>query len=121
MIRKSLESDVNSILGLCQGKPYDTEIFRNILSDRVVLDRERLLAYGSVKLFAESVLVLSDRESSRQKVEALKSLMAAAVFETKKFGLSELHAFAHEPFASILEKHFDFKRIPQIGLVKDCG
>lgn len=121
MIRRSTNSDVDSILGLCEGKSYDTDIFRDILSDRVFIDGGRLTAYGSIKLFAEAVLVLSDKEESRTKIKALRTLMSAAELETRNAKISQLHTFAHEPFASILEKHFGFERIKQIGLVKDLG
>lgn len=47
--------------------------------------------------------------------------MSAAELETRNAKISQLHTFAHEPFASILEKHFGFERIKQIGLVKDLG
>jgi hypothetical protein len=122
MIRKSINSDVSNIQRLCTGKNYETDYIRDIISDRVIDDAGRILAYGAVKLFAEAVLVLDDTARFREKVEALRALMEAAIFETKKAKISELHVFTQdEKFADVLRNHFSFVDIKGTCLVRELN
>ena len=122
MIRKSELSDVSRILQLCSNREYDADPFRDILSDRVIVNGERLSGYGAVKRFTEAVLVLDKQGSTREKVESLKKLMNAAIFETKKVGVSELHVFTtDDSFANILKKHFNFVNIKGHALVRELN
>ncbi len=120
MIRKSINEDVSRILELCRDTDYDSDPFRDILSDRVIVDGGQILAYGAVKRFSEAVLVLDKSKSSRKKIEALKNLLNAAYFETRKAGISELHVFTkNDSFANILRKHFGFLKIEGTALVRE--
>jgi len=120
MIRKSELSDVSGIQQLCKNREYDADPFTDILSDRVIVDGEKLIAYGTVKRFAEAVLVLDKSKSPRKKIESLKKLMNAAVFETRKAGIGELHVFTTDnSFAEILKKHFGFVNIKGQALVRE--
>lgn len=120
MIRKSIESDVSRIQRLCAGKEYEADCIRDIISDRVVDDDSRIIAYGAVKMFAEAVLVLDNSESVRNKIKALRDLMNAAIFETKKARISELHVFTtDDSFVKVLKKHFGFVNIKGHALVRE--
>jgi len=122
MIRKSVNEDVSRILQLCRDTDYDSEPFGHILSDRVIVDGEQLIAYGAVKQFTEAVLVLDKSVNVRTKVEALKRLLNAAYFETRKAGLTELHVFTkNDSFADILRKHFGFLKIEGTALVRELN
>ena len=120
MIRKSIESDVSRIQRLCTGKEYEADCIRDIISDRVIVDDNRITAYGAVKMFAEAVLVLDNSESVRTKIKALRDLMNCAIFETRKAKISELHVFTeNDSFAKILKKHFNFVNIKGHALVRE--
>ncbi len=122
MIRKSINEDVSRILELCRDTDYDSDPFRDILSDRVIVDGEKLIAYGAIKQFSEAVLVLDKSQNARTKVKALKTLLNAAYFETRKAGISELHIFTkNEQFANILRKHFGFLKIEGTALVRELN
>jgi hypothetical protein len=48
--------------------------------------------------------------------------MNAAIFETKKVGVSELHVFTtDDSFANILKKHFNFVNIKGHALVRELN
>lgn len=122
MIRKSINEDVGGILKLCRNREYDADPLRDILSDRVILDGERIKGYGAVKIFAEAFMVLDMSSGTREKVKALKELLNAAVFETKQSGISELHIFTtDDSFANILRKHFKFTNIKGHALVRELN
>jgi N-acetylglutamate synthase-like GNAT family acetyltransferase len=122
MIRKSINEDVSRILELCRDTDYESDPFRDILSDRVIIDGEKLIAYGAIKRFTEAVLVLDKSKNVRTKIKALKELLNAAYFETRKVGLTELHVFTkNDSFANILRKHFGFLKIEGTALVKELN
>lgn len=122
MIRKSINEDVSGILELCRDTDYDSDPFRDILSDRVIVDGKKLIAYGAIKRFSEAVLVLDKSKDARTKVKALKTLLNAAYFETRKAGISELHIFTkNDSFANILRKHFGFLKIEGTALVRELN
>lgn len=81
----------------------------HIVTQGVIEADGEAIAYGMVKLFAEAIMVLDLNASQRQKVEAMKLLMEAAVAEAKSKGLEQMHVFVKRPsLADILRKHFSF-------------
>lgn len=85
---------------------------RNCITDSVVEMESRIVAYGQVKLFAEAMFILDKDASHREKVTALKFLMAQAFVGTHKAGINQIYAFISDPdFALLIEKHFGFTRV----------
>lgn len=91
---------------------------RNRIIDAIAHDEEsgRIIGYGQVKLFAESMLFLDPTAPRRARVQALKLLMSEALRGTDQAGIEELYAFIKDPdFALLIEKRYEFKRIIQPG------
>lgn len=89
----------------------------NSIVDAVVEDDSgRVVAYGQVRMFAESMMFLDLDASRREKVEAVILLMHEAFRGTKSAGIRDIYAFIKDPdFALLIEKHFDFERVPDQG------
>jgi N-acetylglutamate synthase-like GNAT family acetyltransferase len=83
---------------------------RNKIVDAVVVENEKIIGYGQVKLFAEAMLILDLSASRRQKVDAIKLLMAEAFRGCDQAGIHQVYAFIKDPlFATLISKHFGFE------------
>lgn len=80
----------------------------------VVEDKEKVVGFGQTRLTTESLMVIDQSLSVRDKVEILKLIMEAQTIGMTKAGLDETHAFAQNPnFARILRRHFGYE--PVVG------
>jgi len=87
---------------------------RDSITDSVVVENERLIAYGQVKHFAEAMFIVDKDASRRERANALKLLMTQAFIGTRKAGLNQIYAFISDPdFALLIEKHFGFTRVTE--------
>ena len=70
-----------------------------------------MIAYGTVKLFAEAILFLDWDAPQREKIEAIKDLMLEAIRGTTEAQLEQIHLFVKDPkFSELLQRHFGFKK-----------
>lgn len=84
----------------------------NRVVDAVVVDDDKVIAYGQVKIFAEAMLILDLSASRRQKIEAVKLLMAEAFRGCEQAGIKQVYAFIKDPdFATLIAKHFGFEPV----------
>lgn len=80
----------------------------NLLSEAIIEDNGKIIAYGSTKLMGEPTLVLDTSESKIVKVKAFALLLERAIFDARSAGLEYLIlATSHNDFADILLKHYD--------------
>jgi hypothetical protein len=78
----------------------------------VVEDKEKVVGFGQTRLTTESLMVIDQSLSVRDKVEILKLIMEAQTIGMTKAGLDETHAFAQNPnFARILKRHFGYEPV----------
>lgn len=89
---------------------------RNKIIDSLAVDGDRIIGYGQVKLFAESMLFLDPTARKRDRVHALKLLMMEAFRGADKVGIEEVYAFIKDPdFTALIIKRYGFKRIIEPG------
>ena len=88
----------------------------NAIIDAVAVDGDKIVGYGQVKLFAETMLFLDPTTRTRDRAQALKLLMIEAFRGADKAGIEEVYAFIKDPdFALLIEKRYGFKRIVSPG------
>ena len=79
-----------------------------------VEDEGKVVGFGQTRLTTESLMIINQDLSLREKVEILKLIMEAQTIGMNRAGMYESHAFAQNPnFARILKKHFGYE--PVIG------
>jgi hypothetical protein len=90
----------------------------NTVYASVVVDGEKLIAYGTVKLIGEAVLVLDSSLPAGPKVRAMQSLFTEGVNVCRANGLETLCVFSNKPeFLKLLKRHYGFKdSYPAIAL-----
>lgn len=90
------------------------------VSHGIIEDDKGVIGFGMVKLFAEAIMILDKIRSTRDKSRAMKALMYKALADSKRVGLNQLHVTVDdEEFAKKLEKHYGFKRVRSIVLVRN--
>lgn len=78
--------------------------------DAVVVEGDRVIGYGQVKVFAETMLILDLSASRREKIEAIKLLMLEAFRGCDEAGIHQVYAFIKDPdFATLISRHFGFE------------
>ena len=82
---------------------------RNTIASLVVEDQDRIIASGTVKLFADASMIVNQDLPVRQKALILDLLTKHAIIETKAYGLEVLNIFSkREDFLDVLKKHYGF-------------
>jgi len=77
----------------------------------VIEDRGKLVGFGHIKQTAESIMVIDQSLSLRDKVEIIRLILDKQLEGMIVKDISECHAFAQNPkFAEILVKHFNYQR-----------
>ena len=95
---------------------------KSIIIDAVVENKDKIIGYGQVRLFAEAMLFLDKSASPRDKVDALRKLMLEAFRGTEIAGIQEIYAFIQDPdFSLLIQKHFRFRPADRPGelLIKE--
>lgn len=82
-------------------------------------DNGVIVAFGIVKVFAEAIIILDKKSSTRTRRNSIKMMLDKAETDCKSNNIKQLHAFCESDFADILIKHFDFKKIKTIGVSKE--
>jgi hypothetical protein len=78
----------------------------------VVEDKDKVVGFGQTRLTTESVMIIDQSLSLRDKVGILKLIMEAQTIGMTRAGMYETHAFAQNPnFARILKRHFRYEPV----------
>lgn len=82
-------------------------------------DNDSVIAYGSIPLLAEAVIVVDDSCSTRRLMESISLLLEAGKSKTRG-KLDGIHAFIQDPeFSKLLQKHFGFRKCKGEALYLD--
>jgi hypothetical protein len=83
---------------------------QNKVVDAVVVNEDdKVIAYGQVKLFAETMLILDLDSTRREKIVAIELLMMEAFRGCDQAGIKQIYAFIKDPaFATLISRHFGF-------------
>lgn len=122
-LRKLLPVDIPIIDWIWQRfhrAKFGIPTLKNVIADRVVVEGRQVVAYGMVKGYCEAIMVLDLSLSVRQRITALKLLMADAEKAAKLAGIEQLQIFVQDDnFKDILIKHFGFEPCVGSPLVKN--
>jgi hypothetical protein len=78
----------------------------------VVEDKNKVVGFGQTRLTTESIMIIDQSLSLRDKVNILKLIMEAQTIGMTRAGMYETHAFAQNTnFARILKKHFGYEPV----------
>ena len=100
---------------------FDIEEIDNCISDHIIRDgKGDMIAYGIIKNFAEATILLDLDRSKRTKIKALTELVELGEIIARNNNISQIHAFVKEPLlATTYVKHFGYRRVNDIPLLKD--
>lgn len=125
-IREAVPPDFERIYNLDPSRKAEFVPSAATLEDVLIEADDGLIAYGVLKLFVEAVMVLTKDASKRVRASALERLMGVAIGACVHRKIEELHTFVdhrimreHPEFASILQRHFGFRPVDGVALVKD--
>ncbi len=114
--RNLKREDVEKIDDIFQRNPIiGVPGLKNMVVNAVMEDTEKdqIIAYGAVKIFAEAILIMDKEVTKREKAEALMEAMKTAILFARDAGVEILYANSNdENFTRCLERRFKFKRVP---------
>lgn len=71
-----------------------------------------MIAFGNLKVFAETIMVMDHDRSSIVRAKAFREIMPVAIMGAQKAGISEIHAVTQDSsFGDVLRKHFGFEDV----------
>lgn len=112
--------DLESIEKLNAQQEFRLKDLDNCVIDKIVLENEKEIAYGITKYFAEAIILVNHDVPKITRMKALRELLSYAIWGSKRQGLKQLHVFVLDPkLAEVLKKHYGFKELDGIPLVKD--
>ena len=75
----------------------------------VIEDEKGMVAFGNLKIFAETVMVMDHDRSPLVRARAFREIMPVAIMGAQKAHISQIHAVVQDPsFGDVLRKHFGF-------------
>lgn len=89
---------------------YTYELHNNPQVQKIVQQGSKVVGYGTLKLFAEVVMVLDSNLSTRDKAESLALMMEEGQLEANKLGSEYIYMCTpDENYARLVAKHFGFQ------------
>lgn len=126
ILRGAIPPDFERIYRLDPSRKAELVPSPAVLEDALIEADDGLIAYGALKLFVEAVMVLTKDASKRVRASALERLMGIAIGACVHRKIEELHTFVdprvmreYPEFAEVLQRHFGFRPVDGMALVKD--
>lgn len=114
-IRRPTEEDVPEIERIASKYPF--EFPTRFHHAAIVENDEKIIAFGILRTILEGIAVLDG--TKREAAEALKELVAKSVIDASNLGFEEIYVYSkNEDFAKIMERHFEFEKVPGVMLVR---
>ena len=86
----------------------------------VVEDDKGMIAFGNLKIFAETYMVMDHDRSKLERARAFKEIMPVAIMGAQRVGIHQIHACTQDPdFADVLRKHYGFWDVLGEHLIKE--
>lgn len=77
--------------------------------DCIVEDDRGIIAFGNLKVFAETIMVMDHDRSRTTRARAFREIMPVAIMGAQRAGITEIHAVTQDPdFGVVLRKHYGF-------------
>lgn len=107
-VRNPRINDIEDIQAIARYSTY--ELHSNPQVQKVIQKGARVVAYATMKLLADVVMILDSKLSVRDKAESLAMLMEEAQLEASKLGSEYIYMCTpDETYAKLVEKHFGFQ------------
>ena len=88
--------------------------------DCVVEDDKGIIAFGNLKVFAETVMIMDHDRSPIVRAKAFRQIMPVAIMGAQRAGIAEIHATVQDPdFGDVMRKHYGFRDVLGEHLIKD--
>lgn len=88
--------------------------------DCVIEDEQGIIAFGNLKVYAETVMVMDHDRSARLRAKAFREIMPVAIMGAQRAGIHEIHAVTQDPdFGVVMRKHYGFRDVLGEHLVKE--
>lgn len=98
-------------------KSFPLPSIKNCTQARDIMEGDKHIASGFVKLLSEAIIVTDQNLSTRDRKLAIDLLMKDLIAWCKDKKVEQIHAFVNEDFARILRRHYQFHPINAIPLV----
>ena len=86
---------------------------------KVVMKDSKIIAFGTIPILAEAVIVVDETSSTRDRITAITMLLEAGISKVRG-NLDGIHAFIQDPeFSKLLAKHFGFRKCKGEALYRD--
>ena len=115
MIRDFKESDIKSIDKIFKNQPeLGVPGLLNMITNATLEDDNgKIIGYGAVKLFSESILILDKSIPRKDKAKALREAMQVAILKSRDAGLEYLYAVSNDKnFTKVLQHNYGFRVVP---------
>lgn len=110
IIRRAETTDIPTILEINKQNDFPLPKFENLITQALVEDNGKIIAFGMVKAFAEAILILDKTVPNRKKIEALQNLMLEAIRGGRQHNMTQLHAFIKDAkFEQFMKEHYGFE------------
>jgi len=88
--------------------------------DCIVEDENGIIAFGNLKVYAETVMVMDHDRTARLRARAFREIMPVAIMGAQRAGINEIHAVTQDPdFGVVMRKHYGFRDVLGEHLIKD--
>jgi len=88
--------------------------------DCIVEDDKGIVAFGNLKVFAETVMIMDHDRSAIVRAKAFREIMPVAIMGAQIAGIAEIHAVTQDPdFGVVMRKHYGFRDVLGEHLIKD--
>jgi len=88
--------------------------------DCVISDDDGIVAFGNLKVYAETVMVMDHDRPARLRAKAFREIMPVAIMGAQRAGIHEIHAVTQDPdFGVVMRKHYGFRDVLGEHLVKE--
>jgi len=122
-LREFREDDIMPIDSIFRRQPsLGVPSLNNLICNGTLVDGDKIIGYGAVKLFIELILILDKSIRKRERAQALDEAMRNAIIQSKDAGVEQLYAIASDPnFSRVLQNRYKFKVVPGELLMLDIS
>lgn len=101
--------DWDAIVEISKKREYPLPDFKNLLVTLVVEDEGKIVSFGYLIKYVETVFAPDPDSSDKDKVKSLKLLQGRLKEEARSFGINQINCFVLDnSFKDILTKHFGY-------------
>lgn len=121
MFRRPAKKDLPIIKQLCEAQGIEVPNFRNCIESYIIEQEGKIIGFCAIELFAECIIALDPKESTRKRSRALTSAEHISKIVATENSCTRLHVVARDNMARIMQKHFGYEPVDGLLMEKDLG